>query len=411
MIRSPSIARLLGLTAVGVAIAASIGGCGSNAAEGANRSPGAPEDRPLAAFQVDLLDLAFETATAIPAQPHIKDRCKTQEAVVAACLELDQPVRALAYLERIDDWRRGSAHADLAFYCARRDFPDQARQHLEFAGQIAATAADWRRDRIKVKIARAFVALGEDRQAERWALGVADSEAGKLNDARAMMGDDDDFEAQLAAVDVSIATGNLLRNALATCLRLFDRHFDDAARRVRIERKLRASWAPLPILPRLQLLMELSESALERADRAKALELVNEAHLLMNHFEWPLENRLELSGQLARLRYRAGDASGARTEVDEALALYETQGGLIVDIWRAGALRPLAEACQAMGDRNGALSVYRLAVEEGVRNPNSRPRAEDLAATCVSMASNAVEPDAGLWARIRAIRAGLSQPW
>jgi hypothetical protein len=50
-------------------------------------------------------------------------------------------------------------------------------------------------------------------------------------------------------------------------------------------------------------------------------------------------------------------------------------------------------------------------VEEGVENPNSRPRAEDLSATCRSMALHAVEPDADLWKRMRQIGDGLGPPW
>ena len=64
-----------------------------------------------------------------------------------------------------------------------------------------------------------------------------------------------------------------------------------------------------------------------------------------------------------------------------------------------------------MGDTATALSAYKRAVEEGVENPNSRPRAEDLSATCLSMAVHGVEPDAVLWTRIRQINDGLGDPW
>jgi hypothetical protein len=71
----------------------------------------------------------------------------------------------------------------------------------------------------------------------------------------------------------------------------------------------------------------------------------------------------------------------------------------------------VAEAYAAMGDRAAALAVYREAIAAGVGNPNSRPRAEDLAATCTSMARADIEPDDALWARIRTIRDGLGDPW
>ena len=72
-------------------------------------------DKPLAVYQSELLDHAFETAAAIPVKPHIKDRSRAQEKVVEVSLELDQPLRALSLIERIDNWRRGSGYCDLAF--------------------------------------------------------------------------------------------------------------------------------------------------------------------------------------------------------------------------------------------------------------------------------------------------------
>ena len=83
----------------------------------------------------------------------------------------------------------------------------------------------------------------------------------------------------------------------------------------------------------------------------------------------------------------------------------------IVDIYRAGALRTIAETYQAMGETAAASKTYKQAIEAGIENPNSRPRAEDLSATLCSMAVHGVEPDAGLWTRITDIEAGLGDPW
>ena len=83
----------------------------------------------------------------------------------------------------------------------------------------------------------------------------------------------------------------------------------------------------------------------------------------------------------------------------------------IVDIYRAGVLRDLAEAESVMGDAASALALYAQAVEEGVHNINSRPRAEDLSATCRSMAVHGVAPDPELRERMAAIFEGLGSPW
>jgi hypothetical protein len=83
----------------------------------------------------------------------------------------------------------------------------------------------------------------------------------------------------------------------------------------------------------------------------------------------------------------------------------------VADIFRAQPLCAAAEGYAALGDSPKALEVYKRAIEEGSRNPNARPRAEDLAQTCASMARAGVAPDEAAMTQLRAIRAGLGDPW
>ncbi len=370
-------------------------------------------DKPLAAYQNELLDLAFETAAAIPVKPHIKDRSLSQEKVVAASLELDQPLRALSLIEKIDNWRRGSGYGDLAFYCARHGYAGEVQQYLDLAVQISESAEGWRRDQIRVKIANTYTWLGQTQQADQFETGVVDSESGKVARVKAMIAGEDYFDEQMNALDALTAPGNfdIVENALKACANLFNRFYDDAWRRLLTEEKIKTSWDKLPIFKRVELLTELAGFALDHADQAKSLDLVNEAQLFMDGAQWRPEHRIPMISKLVQLRFRAGDRQKARTDADALLALFDSQRNKIVNIYRAGALRPLAEAYQSMGDTTAALAVYKRAVEEGVENPNSRPRAEDLSATCLSMALLGVEPDAELWTRIRQINEGLGDPW
>ena len=77
----------------------------------------------------------------------------------------------------------------------------------------------------------------------------------------------------------------------------------------------------------------------------------------------------------------------------------------------AGALRSVAEAYFAMGELDLARALYARVVEVGADNPNARPRATDLVATCVSMAVHGFEPDEELEKRLAALQAGLREPW
>jgi tetratricopeptide (TPR) repeat protein len=372
-------------------------------------------DQALTAYQTQLLDLAFNTASAIPVQPHIKDRCKAQEAVVAACLKLDQPRRALGYIERIDDWRRGLAYADLALYGVRHGAVEESQRYLQLAGQISGTEnlETWRSDTIKARIAQTYAWMGHQQQAETMEAGLETPESGKVAGIQAIRSEPGLFDEQIVRLDHLIASGQFdtIRNALEAYARLFDRFYADPKRRSLLEEKIMASMTLLPALVRIELLMSLATVAQDHHDPAKALEFVTQSHQLLDSAQWRPEHRVALMAQLAVLRFRAGDQNTAITERGAALAFYETNRSSIVNIYRATALRRLAEAYQSMGDTDRARSVYQLAVEEGMDNPNSRPRAEDLSATCCSMALNAVEPDAKLWMRLRQIHDGLRAPW
>jgi tetratricopeptide (TPR) repeat protein len=368
---------------------------------------------PLAAFRNTLLDLAFQSATAIPVEPHIKDRSRAQEAVVTTCLDLDQPQRALGYVEQIDDWRRGTGYADFAFYCARHGITNDVQHYLTLADKIAEDAEDWRKDRIKVKIARTHAWLGQTQQAAHFEAGVVDSESGKVAGVKAMLADENSFDEQLSAMDAAVATGNfdLAKNALEACTQLFNRFYGDEHRRLLVEEKLRVSWNIMPVMVRIDLMTELTEFALEHKDQGKALELVNETQRLLESSKCTAEYRIPAMARLAGQRGRAGDTAKAQADADAALAMFHAERSKIMTIDRAGVLRSLAEAYHLMGNTITALDVYNAAVEEAAENPNSRPRALDLSAICRSMALHAVEPDAALWTRIRQIREGLGQPW
>ena len=371
-------------------------------------------DKPLAVYQNELLDLAFAAASAIPVEPHIKDRSRAQVKGVTASLTLDQPQRALRHIEKIDaGWQRGVGYAGLAFYSAKHGYADKAQRYLDFAMEISESAEDWRRDQIRIKIADTYALLGQTNRASQSVTGLSDAESGAVAGVMAMAANEDHFEEQLKNLDALLASGNfeIVKNALKASASLFNRFYDDVGRRLLAEEKIKVSWGALPFFLRVELLTEIAGYALDHKDQAKALELVNEAQTFMAGAQWPPEHRISLMSKLVTLRFSAGDRQNAGADADAMLALFDAQRDKIVNIDRAGALRPLAEAYQSMGNTATALTVYKRAVEEGVENPNSRPRAEDLSATCLSMALYKAEPDDELWNRIRKMNEGLGDPW
>jgi len=384
------------------------------------------KDAAIEPFQIELLELAFKAASAIPEFPHIKTRCKVQADVVAACIELGQLEHARTFTDGIGNWRRGEMYAQLAFHLAQggkdpavQGLLDQAEKvalSLRIEGEDGQPEGDgeewtdqaWRRDRIRVQIARTHALLGDEDKAALFEEGVVESESGKVDGIRAARVDEGSFDARLASLE-PLFSGNDLdqaQRAFEICAQLYKHFYTDAERRARVEKTVEASEHKLPAVMRIDLWIELAGYALDHGDSEHALAIVNRAKLIAGAC-----TEVRLVARLARLRYAVGDHEKAKTEADSALVLYDAQRPDLIDIYRAGVLRPLAEAYQAMGEPDVARNVYARAVEEGVVNPNSRPRAEDLVATCLSMARNGCEPDSNLKARIYEVFGNLGDPW
>jgi hypothetical protein len=367
----------------------------------------------IQAYRVQLLELAFDAGSSIPQQPHLNDRSRAQSAIVEACLQLEQPALALQFIEQIDHWRQGAAHADYAFYLAQRGDVNDLERYLALAARRAESAQDWRRDRIKAKIVRVRVLLNQHEQASALNENVADSEAGTIEEVKAMIGDEAEFDRQMAAFDALIAQQDfdLTRGALEAAAQWFNRFYQDVARRELAESKIKSSWSAVPVMLRIELLLRLTEFALNHQDRAKALDLVNQAQQMLGAHQWSADYEIVTAARIAGLRHISGDADRAQADLQTVAGWYESRREQIMGIDRAGALRAIAEAHAKMKDAAASLRCYSRAVDEGADNPNARPRALDLSATCASMARAAVEPDEALWARLRQIRAGLTQPW
>jgi tetratricopeptide (TPR) repeat protein len=341
-------------------------------------------DAPLESYQGELLDIAFGAASAIPRDPHIKSRSQAQAAVVAACLELNQPRRALSYIEQIEGWRRGMAYADLAHHFVRTDSKIDVEPYLSLATRIAEETGDWQKDRINARVA---VIQGMSRPV------------------------DFDAEMETLAKAASSQQFDAVKEALETYARLFDRVHADVERRRKVEESIRGTWGSVPGLVRLDLVIRMIESSLAHSDRTKALELIDEAKAILDPAGWQPTIEIPLRARLAEFRFRAGDQERACEEAKVALEMFDAVRDQIANIYRAQTLRPTAEAYQAMGQPDMACGLYARTIEAGMENPNSRPRAEDLAATCCSMAVHAAKPGPQLLGRIHEIRKGLGDPW
>ncbi len=377
------------------------------------------KNAPIEAFQVQLLEQAFRAASAMPLNPHIKDRSRAQDSTVAACLKLKQPARALAFVDHIANWRKASGYADVAYYCATNGWAQHVQPLLDRAEQIVQSAENpetgqaWRVDRVRANLARTYLHLGRTQDAERLLDGITESELDQVYGAQIEHLDKSKFDEQLVKIDAAVAAGGFQETqiALSMCAKLYERFFADVDLRARAEAKIKSAWDKLPTMVRIDLLVMLAEAALDHQDPAAALTLVSELEELRKSTVWSLEHELPLIARSCELRFRAGDAQAARSGVESGMKLFASGSSDIPDLFQAGALRPLAETYARMGDRSAALTAYRLVVEVGAKNTNPRPRAEDLTATCLSMAVHGIEPADELKAKLASIMDGIVEQW
>jgi hypothetical protein len=370
----------------------------------------------IAPYQRALLDLAFEAATAIPEEPHLKDRSRAQEDLVSVCLRLDQPELAHRYVQDILDWRRGTALADFALYCLQHDVSHDVEAMLGHADTIANANEEWRRDRIRVKIAAARAWQGRDDEARALEVDVTDAESGRVDRIRAMQLDTQDgaaFDALFDDLTRTLSSGEFdrINNGHEVCVELFDRFYHDTDRRARIVSAIKSSWTTTPFDLRIGVLLKLAGIARSKGDTAAAMAFIAEADAFLSATQWTAEFSVPMRAKIAGARSQAGDTATARLELASALKTYEEEKHTIANIFRADVLRPVAEAYMAGNDPDTARQVYRRAVDAGAENPNARPRAVDLAKTCASMAEFRCSPDEALLQRLRDIRRGLKAPW
>lgn len=379
-----------------------------------------PQETPVAAsesakvgFRDELLDLGFDAASAIPVNPHERDRALVQEAVATTAVGTGLQLRAMAYAKSIDGWRRGVVYGELALDAAKSGRADAARTFARFAVDALGGAKDWQCDMVKVKVAQAMTWLGDESSAAELEKGVGEPEQGKVRSARVERGDGADFDEQIAAAERAVATKNfdLTRNALETCVLLAGKSSGREERWTRILALCEEASGKTTRDIQLRVFLQLAEVRHAQGSTERARGLVDRAIAIREGSRWMADFALPISADIARTLHRIGDDAAARAELERALGSFEAERARIADIFRAGALRPVAEAFARLGDESRARAVFTEAIEEASRNPNARPRAMDLAQNCASLARAGIEPDAAMWSRLRAIRSALVAPW
>lgn len=380
----------------------------------------------IAGYQRDLLKFAFEAASKFPSNPHSKNRGRAQDLVVAACFRMQQPLQALAFAPHVEGFDRGVAYADFAWCCAKVNDQERTHQYIELAQAVIdelgqdTNAQQWRADKVGIKIARALATLGEHDEAQKVLAKVSPSSSGAVDESWTGT-----MAERIAAMSLADAEQELLRitdtflsqvmgeqyTSLMLLSGMHGQFFENKEMRATTEERLFVRFNKLPTTLRLDAMAPLVGHYVAHKDLEGARDVIVKMTDLMGQFKFRTEDRIPQLARIIELRVACGDEERARAEMQAALQDYNDNREEIVNIYRCETLRPLALAWHAMGESAQANDLIALALEEALENPNSRPRCDDLVETCVAMAERGLEPSAELWARMREISKGLSNPW
>jgi tetratricopeptide (TPR) repeat protein len=384
------------------------------APQASTRAAGTIEAVPTASAQREaLLQRAFDIASLLPADPHAFERARAQALAAKAAIELDMLDRAEAWARRIQGWQRGEVLALIAQRLAADGRADRALALAAEALGVEDADHPWGAEFVAVEVAKVHVALGDDGRA--YALLSPESQValGTIEAARTPTIAEDELDHQADAFDRAIATGHfdLARTGIAGYRAWLERTMTDVARRERALRALDGAIPGLPLDLQVREWCALAELLARRGQGALAEDRLVRAEEARASTQFLPEDIAPVGVLVVRTERLLGHPRRALATLEDLLAEYGRVHEEIVDLRRATSLRALAEQYAALGDIAAALRCYDAAIEEGMRNPNGRPRAEDLCATCVSMAVAGVTPPPDLVRRVTTAQGALADPW
>ncbi len=386
----------------------------------------------MAAYQQELLELAYSGVSEMPLSPHIKNRSRAQLKTARACLELNNPELAETFVAGIRNWQQSMGYADIAAYYAEQGMDEQAQAFIGKvtpalrmsedirSGKVAFstpnplidTLVDRRYEAVltRVEEVRRMGRAAEPAEAQELAFGTVN--AAHLN-AGAAAERAADTTAALAALEPFIAHDNfeIAYYGFHELARVIERHYDEVDLNRMLEQVVKPRLTKVPVFLRIELYLEYAGLAARNRDMAAVAPILSELEGMVDGLKPRPRYYIPESVRVLKLMIEIGELEKAAAQVDALLAYYNEKRDLIVNIERAELVCGLAETYHLLGQDDVALNLYRRAVDEGMINPNSRPQADDLNRICCSLALHEVKPDDALLQQLNAMRSGLGNPW
>jgi hypothetical protein len=393
-----------------------------------------PVHYPEPVTEASLLEIAFDGVSRMPLDPHIRNRARAQEKVVNASLKLMQPEQAVRYAAAIPNWRQAAAYADIARWYAMNNQPGAAETYLGKAEKLLELAEDaregrlfatgdkqqllesiqeWRLDRVKAHVAKAWLAMGNESKAEKITAGISTDEIPKVLAFQASVSDADAYEKLFSSLSAMAGSEHFesAKGALLGFAALYDVHYEDAEKRAQLRAAIDAHRTIMPRFLQIEILTSLAQAAYDHGDSENCNEIINRADDLLEEGRFFPRMYFPLKARIVALIHQSGEQESAAEELDAMIRKYDTGRDEIIDIYRCAIVCRMAEASAATGRSDQAVDLYLRAADESRINPNSRPRADDLNEICCSAALSGTKPSKDLLLKLNMINSELGDPW
>jgi tetratricopeptide (TPR) repeat protein len=385
-------------------------GCAHDVTAGHAPVPARAEAREAA---LRLVDQAFAVACSMPGGPHARPRARVQEDAALAALELGASARAIEMAREILDWRRAEVYARAAQRAVDEGRREEALVLAERAKGAMPIEAHWSRERVALETAIAFERAGDPAKTAELLPLVVESDRARIRAAVIPALPAADLPAEADAFDRAIATKDLdmVRSAIVGWTALLRRWADDDALRNRAAQALDGAIAGLPVDLRIDANLQLAGTFRELGRKTDARTRLEAAIATFASAELLPEDEVPIGAMIVEARIADGDVAGAAAELRRLREQFDARRSEIMTTRLARSLRALGVAWARAGDPAMARQAFRDALDAGLVNPNGRPRAEDLVATCIAMATSGTTPDPFTAQKIEAVRKQLGEPW
>jgi tetratricopeptide (TPR) repeat protein len=359
----------------------------------------------------EALDWAFRFASAIRSDP--KDMGRAQEGVVQDYAFIGAMDEAIKKADLIEDWRKGTALADLAAAHAEAGRSEEARRLIGKAEAVRDKTEGWQGPRIDAHIAQALALLGEVGRSEKLSGELAANDTQYAGQAVATVSSGlaakGDFEEAMERLDHFAPNGDYEAAwwKATGYLAIAKRDSLTSEQRARALQSARLAADEIPGWKKAEALESIAEEMRAAGQAAKAREALEAAEPELLSVPTTSSVRPALLSNLARTWARLGERDRAQRLIQNAEA--GVKDTMITE--RPIVYANLASSLHAAGDVKGAKGMYQKAFSAASELANARPRALALVAICRTMGRSRMPLDESTRDRLAAFFSGLKAPW